>query len=208
MPKIIPEFKIKSIDFKGSFVKPHAIQETERPEYAFIGRSNVGKSSLINTLIERKNFARTSNTPGKTQALNLYVVNNQWNIMDLPGYGYARISKVQRAKWRKMIDQYLSKRPNLVCVLQLVDTRIPPQDIDLEFANWLGENTIPFVIVFTKSDKLKPLELEKNVSIFKNKMLETWESLPSLFITSSETNKGRDEVLNFILETNQNLGGE
>lgn len=204
-PNTIPEYKIKSIEFKGSFVKPHKVEENKRPEYAFIGRSNVGKSSLINTLIERKNFARTSNTPGKTQALNLYVVNNEWNIMDLPGYGYARISKVQRAKWRKMIDEYLNKRPNLVCVLLLVDSRIPPQESDLEFANRLGENSIPFVIVFTKSDKLKPAELEENVRVFKNTMLKTWESLPSDFITSSENRRGREEVLNFILETNQKL---
>ncbi|MEE9373615.1 MAG: ribosome biogenesis GTP-binding protein YihA/YsxC [Saprospiraceae bacterium] len=206
MPKITSGYKIKSIDFKGSFVKPHALQEAKRPEYAFIGRSNVGKSSLINTLVERKNFARTSNTPGKTQTLNLYVINNEWNIMDLPGYGYARISKVQRAKWKKMIDQYLSKRPNLVCVFLLIDSRVEPQQKDLEFADWLGENGIPFVMVFTKSDKLKPSELEKNVTEFKNKMLETWESLPSFFITSSEKNIGRDEVLNFVLETNQKLG--
>ena len=187
-------------------MKPHTLKDVNKPEYAFIGRSNVGKSSLINTLLERKNFARTSNTPGKTQTMNLYIVNGEWNIMDLPGYGYARISKVQRANWRKMINQYLSKRSNLACVFLLVDSRIPPQEIDLEFANWLGENLIPFVIAFTKSDKLKPKELEKNISVFKNKMLETWESLPSLFITSSENKKGRGEVLKFILETNQSIG--
>jgi len=176
------------------------------PEYAFIGRSNVGKSSLINTLTERKNLARTSNTPGKTQALNLYVINESWNIMDLPGYGYARISKRQRAKWERMIYQYLGKRPNLACVFLLVDSRIPPQESDLEFAGWLGGNSIPFVIVFTKTDKLKPSELEENISTFKNKMLESWESLPSTYITSSAKVIGRNEVLNFIEQTNLSIG--
>jgi len=166
----------------------------------------VGKSSLINSLIERKNFARISNTPGKTQSLNLYVVNNEWNIMDLPGYGYARISKVQRARWKKMIDEYLRKRQNLVCVMLLIDSRVPPQKVDIEFANWLGENSIPFILVFTKKDKLKPIELEENIEVFKKKMLETWESLPSYYVTSSETNDGREDVLEFILKTNLEIG--
>lgn len=176
-----------------------------RPEYAFIGRSNVGKSSLINTLIERKNFARTSNTPGKTQTINLYMINDVWNIVDLPGYGYARISKKHRARWEKMIQQYLSKRQNLVCVFILIDSRIPPQDKDLEFINWIGEHAIPFSLVYTKADKLKPKELEENLNAFQKKMLETWESLPSSFVTSSVTREGRDKILHFIDKTNRSL---
>lgn len=155
--------------------------------------------------MERKNYARTSNTPGKTQNLNLYQVNHEWNIMDLPGYGYARISKKERAKWEKMIYNYLEARPNLACVMLLIDSRISPQESDLSFADWLGAHSIPFVIVFTKSDKLKPLELENNISVFQNKMLETWESLPSSFTTSSVSRNGRVEVLNFIDKTNEQL---
>ena len=166
----------------------------------------MGKSSLVNVLIDRKNYARISNTPGKTQHLNLYHINEAWNIMDLPGYGYARISKKERAKWEHMIYQYLDHRPNLSCVFLLIDSRVSPQESDLEFANWLGAHSIPFTIVFTKSDKLKPLELEENISIFKNKMLETWESLPSLFITSSVKKAGRNELLHFIEQTNLSIG--
>lgn len=197
--------KIHSVEFKGSFVNYQDLLLNRNPEYAFIGRSNVGKSSLINTLLDRKNVARTSNTPGKTQTINLYVIDHLWNIVDLPGYGYARISKLQREKWKKMIDAYLLKRKNLINVFLLIDSRIPPQEQDVTFANWLGENSIPFCFVFTKGDKLKATQESDNIKAFHNVMMESWESLPSSFVSSSISKRGKAEILEFILNTNRRL---
>ncbi|MCL4113215.1 UNVERIFIED_CONTAM: hypothetical protein GTU68_002865 [Idotea baltica] len=172
------------------------------PEYAFIGRSNVGKSSLINMLTDQKKLAKTSGTPGKTQTINYFTINEEWYLVDLPGYGYARSSKVQRKKWERFIRDYLSRRMNLMCVCLLIDARIKPQQNDLEFANWMGELQIPFVIVFTKAEKSKPEELEANITAFKNAFLESWEEFPQHFITSATSGMGKDDVLGFIDSVN------
>ncbi len=170
----------------------------ERPEYAFIGRSNVGKSSLINMLCGRKKLAKTSVSPGKTQLINHFLINNEWYLVDLPGYGYARISKKEREKWKKMIDQYLFHRPNLIYTFILIDLRHPPQAIDTGIINNFGMNRLPVALVFTKYDKLKKTEAEANLDDYKTHLLDTWESLPPLFVTSSKTKMGRDEILRFI----------
>ena len=175
----------------------------DRPEYAFIGRSNVGKSSLINMLTHRKKLAKTSSSPGKTILINHFTINDSWYLVDLPGYGYAKRSKTERAKWEKMIKKYLLNRTNLLSVFVLIDSRVPPQANDLEFINWLGMSQIPFVIVFTKADKIKSLQVEKSVDAFKNKLLENWEETPKMIITSSTTGEGRDDVLEFIQDTNK-----
>ncbi len=195
---------IKSSVFVGSFTTVSQCPKPNKPEYAFIGRSNVGKSSIINMLCERKALARVSNTPGKTQTINHFLINERWYLVDLPGYGYAKISKTQRKKWEQFIRSYLNKRSNLQCVFLLIDARIPPQKIDLEFADWMGEMKIPFVIVFTKSDdkKYKP----ENIKVFKNTMLETWNSLPQMFLSSSKKQKGKKEILDFIHDINVQSG--
>ena len=172
------------------------------PEYAFIGRSNVGKSSLINMLVQRRGLAKTSSVPGKTVAINHFIVNDAWYLVDLPGYGYAQHSKKQRDAWRIMINNYITQRRNLVCTFVLVDSRIEPQNNDLGFLGWLGENQMPFCIVFTKADKVSKAELDKNVEAFKARLLEEWEELPPLFITSSEKKQGREEVLDYIEQQN------
>lgn len=168
------------------------------PEYAFIGRSNVGKSSLINMLVQRRGLAKTSSVPGKTVAINHFVVNDAWYLVDLPGYGYAQHSKKTREQWRIMINNYILRRRNLVTTFVLVDSRIEPQNNDLGFMEWMGENRVPFCIVFTKTDKVSKVELERNVEAFKARLLEEWEDLPPMFITSSETGLGRDEILDYI----------
>lgn len=168
------------------------------PEIAFVGRSNVGKSSLINMLVERKGLAKTSATPGKTQLINHFVIENKWHLVDLPGYGYARVSKKDRGKFKGMIYNFLEKRTSLYNTFVLVDSRHDPQKLDLDFINWLGERGLPFSIVFTKSDKMKPLALERNVETYKAKLLESWDELPPIFITSSEKADGRDELLEYI----------
>lgn len=178
------------------------------PEYAFIGRSNVGKSSLINMLCGRKNLAHISVQPGKTRLINHYLINNQWYLVDLPGYGYARTSKKSRQGWQKMIDQYLINRPNLICTFVLIDLRIPPQKSDLGVISGFGENELPLALVFTKYDKLKPGEAEANLEIFKKRLLENWEMLPPYFITSSKTAIGKDDMLDFIDENNQVFDAE
>lgn len=194
---------IKTAYYTGSFVDYRDCPDQDKPEFAFIGRSNVGKSSLINMLTDHKKLAKTSGTPGKTQTINYFTINDEWFLVDLPGYGYARISKKQRAKWERFIRDYLSKRMNLMCVCLLIDSRIKPQKIDLEFADWMGELHIPFVLIFTKSEKLKPEELEKNIEEFKNAMLETWSEVPQYFISSSVTGAGKEQVLSFIEEVNK-----
>lgn len=190
--------EIKKATFKGSWERADQMANIGLPEFAFIGRSNVGKSSLINMLCKHKGLAKTSAQPGKTQTLNMFNIDDRWQICDLPGYGYAKVSKEKRFKFSKMIEHYLQKRENLVCLFVLIDLRIPPQNIDMEFINWCGENAIPFVLVGTKSDKLKPTKLSEQIQTINDKLSETWEELPKFFITSSETAAGREELLDFI----------
>ena len=173
------------------------------PEYAFIGRSNVGKSSLINSVANRKNLAKTSGKPGKTQLINHFIINESWYLVDLPGYGYASVSKKQRLEFAKFIKDYLLERKNLMCLFVLVDSRLKPQKIDLEFMTWLGEKNIPFVICFTKLDKLSKSAIQKNISFYQEEMLKTWEELPKMFFTSSTKSIGQEKVLSFIEKTNK-----
>jgi GTP-binding protein len=172
---------------------------TAIPEYAFIGRSNVGKSSLLNTICNKKNLAKTSSRPGKTQLINHFLINKNWHLVDLPGFGYARVSKTNKKKFQKFITNYFKQRNQLVSAFLLIDIRHEPQPIDLKFMQWLGENYIPFSIVFTKADKLKPAARERNINNYTNKMLETqWEELPPIFITSSLHKTGSEEILTYI----------
>ena len=189
--------------FAGSYPSEAQCPTDGKPEYAFIGRSNVGKSSLINMLTGRKNIAHTSRTPGKTQLINYFLADGQWYLVDLPGYGYARISKRKRQEWRRMIEGYLQKRQTLQCAFILVDANIPPQQNDIDFINWLGESRIPFVIVFTKTDRLKPQDLEKNIDAIRQALHQFWNELPQQFITSSNKSMGREEILKFIGEVNE-----
>lgn len=175
------------------------------PEYAFIGRSNVGKSSLINMLTRKKGLAMTSATPGKTLLINHYIINKDWYLVDLPGYGYAKRGKREMEKLRNLITHYICDRQQLTCLFLLIDSRLTPQKIDLEFIDWLGEEGVPFCIVFTKADKNKQGELRKNVSTFLKTLQETWEELPPHFITSSEKGIGREELLDFVENTNMEL---
>lgn len=175
----------------------------DMPEYAFIGRSNVGKSSLINMLTGRKKLAKISSTPGKTMLINHFKINNNWYLVDLPGYGFAKRSKSERSKWEKMIRKYILNRPSLLTLFLLIDIRIEPQQIDLDFIDWLGISNAPFVITFTKSDKLKLSQIDNNLRKYKNKLQETWEELPPIIVTSSSTDLGKDDVLNFIERTNK-----
>lgn len=175
------------------------------PEYAFIGRSNVGKSSLINMLVERKNLARTSSTPGKTRLINHFKINEKWFLADLPGYGYAKVSKKEREFFGKMIEQYASRRTNLVCFFVLVDSRIPPQQIDLDFIEWLGDSNLPFVILLTKVDKINQKVKSKNLGMLKEELSQSWEELPLIIETSAVKGTGKKEILEFIDDTNQKL---
>lgn len=177
--------------------------DTPRHEYAFIGRSNVGKSSLINMLLDRKDLAKTSSTPGKTMLINYFLVNDSWYVVDLPGYGYAQRSKADRLRLEQMIKDYILNRPQMTNLFVLIDSRHKPQAIDLEFMQWLGENGIPFAIVFTKLDKLKAGEKKKNISKYCEELLATWEELPPIFITSSEDRRGRTELLAYIEQLNE-----
>ena len=197
--------EIKKATFVVSNSDYRKCPDTDLPEYAFIGRSNVGKSSLINMLTSSKNLAKTSEKPGKTQLINHFLINDEWYLVDLPGYGYARTSKTSREKWQKMIEDYMLKREALVNVFVLVDSRIPPQKIDLEFINFLGTNGIPLSIIFTKIDKQKQREIAATVNGYKKALGETWEALPNMFLTSSVTRYGRDAVLNHIADINQEL---
>ena len=193
---------IRKAEFLMSNTRIDRLPNDNIPEYAFIGRSNVGKSSLINMLVQRRGLDKTSSVPGKTVAINHFIVNDAWYLVDLPGYGYAQHSKKQRDAWRIMISNYITQRRNLVTTFVLVDSRLEPQNNDLGFMEWLGENQVPFCIVFTKADKVSKAELDKNVEMFKAKLLEEWEELPPLFITSSEKKQGRDEVLDYIEQQN------
>lgn len=196
---------IKSAEFVKSSGKWQDCPEPNIPEYAFIGRSNVGKSSLINAMMNRKDLAKTSQTPGKTQLINHFFVNEEWYLTDLPGYGYARVSKVQRIDFEKLITNYILNRKNLVNLFVLIDVRHTPQKIDIEFIEWCGENGIPFSIIFTKADKLKPNAVLKNVENYKNELLKTWEGLPEIYITSAEKKEGTEDILSFIAKTNEFL---
>ena len=196
--------KINSVSFVKSSQKWQDCPEPNLPEYAFIGRSNVGKSSLINALMNQKDLAKTSQTPGKTQLINHFLVNEEWYLTDLPGYGYARVSKSQRKDFEKLITNYILNRENLVHLFVLVDIRHLPQKIDLEFIEWCGENQISFSIIFTKSDKMKTqAAAEKSVAEYKKILLETWEELPNIFVTSAEKKLGGEQILDFIEETNK-----
>ena len=173
-----------------------------KPEYAFIGRSNVGKSSLINRLTNKKALAKISGKPGKTRLINHFLINKEWYLVDLPGYGYAEVPKKERLKWEQMIKRYILQRENLYCLFVLIDARHEAQKVDLEFMEWLGISQIPFSIVFTKIDKLKPAELETNLKIYEEKLFETWETLPIYFVTSAETGEGNEELLGYIEKLN------
>jgi len=190
--------KINTAQFITSNTDYQLCPDEDRPEFAFIGRSNVGKSSLINMLVNNKNLAKTSGRPGKTQLINHFLINNHWHLVDLPGYGYAKTSKVNREKWEKFIAEYLTKRRQLTNVFVLLDCRLEPQKIDLEFMNWCGEKEIPFAMVFTKIDKLSSSALSKNLAKYKKEMLKYWEALPPVFTTSSESSFGKEKLLHYI----------
>lgn len=194
---------VKSAEFICSNTQISKLPPPVKPEYAFIGRSNVGKSSLINMLTQKRGLAKTSQTPGKTQLINHFLVNGSWYIVDLPGYGYARVSKSKKEDWDKFIHTYLDKRESLQCVMVLIDSRLEPQKIDLEFCNWLGEKGLSFVLVFTKADKQSSIKTDQNIAKFKKALLATFEETPDYFVTSAETMLGRDELLGFIGKINE-----
>lgn len=190
--------EIKQAEFVISNTDVRKCPESDMPEFAFIGRSNVGKSSLINMLTRHKGLAKTSSTPGKTLLINHFLINKSWYLVDLPGYGYAQRSKTQREQLKKMIDNYVLNREQMYNLFLLIDSRHEPQEIDLEFMRFLGANGVPFSIVFTKADKLSKLRLKTNTETYKKKLLEEWEELPPIFITSSSAAEGRTELLDYI----------
>lgn len=192
------QFVISNTDYKKC-------PQDGKPEYAFIGRSNVGKSSLINMLTNRKKLAMTSSKPGKTQLINHFIINDEWYLVDLPGYGYAQRGKDNREQLRKIIESYILRREQLTCLFLLIDSRHEPQKVDIEFMTWLGENEIPFVIVFTKIDKLSKGKLKDNIETYTTKLHETWEELPPVFLTSSEHKQGDTEILDYIDQINKSL---
>lgn len=196
---------IKSAEFVVSNQDVAKCPNTHIPEYAFIGRSNVGKSSLINMLTNRKNLAKTSGKPGKTQLINHFIINKNWFLVDLPGYGYAKVSKSTKKVFQKFITAYFENRKQLVSAFVLVDIRHQPQPIDLEFMQWLGEHAIPFSIIFTKADKLKPKAIERNIDAYKAVLLETWEEVPNYFVTSSSKGIGKNDLLEYIGAINSSL---
>ena len=196
---------IKSASFVISNSQVSKCPKSKLPEYAFIGRSNVGKSSLINALCNSKNLAKTSSRPGKTQLINHFLINENWHLVDLPGFGYARVSKTQKRVFQKFITNYFKERIQLVTAFLLIDIRHEPQPIDLNFIQWLGKNSIPFSIIFTKADKLKAGAIERNIANYSGKLLETWETLPPKFVTSSVNRSGVENVLAYIDFLNQSL---
>lgn len=197
--------EINKAEFVVSSARLNQCPQTNIPEYAFIGRSNVGKSSLINMLTNNKKLAKISGRPGKTQLINHFKVNDSWFLVDLPGYGYAKVSKVKKAKFQKLIEDYVLERSNLVNLFVLIDSRLEPQKIDLEFMEWLGESQIPFSMIFTKIDKLNGNQLNKNVQRYNKRMLEQWEQLPVQFLSSAESKAGKLEILNYIGTINAKL---
>mgnify|MGYP001300567320 FL=1 len=194
---------IKQAEFIISNTDINKCPKSDKPEYAFIGRSNVGKSSLINMLTERKSLAKVSSKPGKTQLINHYLINKLWFLVDLPGYGYAGVSKTQRYEFAQFIKKYLLNRKNLMCLFVLLDSRLKPQIIDLEFMQWLGKNNIPFVICFTKQDKLSKKESLDNLKHYKEELLENWQELPQIFLSSATKKNGKEDILSFIINTNK-----
>jgi len=198
--------KITSAEFICSNTRVDLCPKEPIPEYAFIGRSNVGKSSLINMLVERKKLAKTSSTPGKTRLINHFRINNEWYLADLPGYGYAKVSKKERESFARMIEKYATRRSNLVCFFVLIDARIPPQQLDLDFIEWLGDSRLPFVIVLTKVDKVTQKVKSKNLGLLKEELSQAWEELPLIFETSAVKGTGKEKVMDFIDQTNQKLG--
>ena len=194
--------QIKSAEFVMSNSDVAKCPKSHLPEYAFIGRSNVGKSSLINMLTNKKSLAKTSGKPGKTRLINHFLINNEWYLVDLPGYGYSKVPKAERLKWEKFLKRYILKRENLYCLFVLIDSRHEAQKVDLEFLEWLGISEIPFSIIYTKTDKLKPEELEINLKAYEEKLFEKWETLPGYFISSTQTNAGKNEILRFIESIN------
>ncbi len=197
--------EITTADYSGSFITITDCPDSKLPEYAFIGRSNVGKSSLINMLTGRKGLAHVSNTPGKTQTINFFLINENWHLVDLPGYGYAKTGKKIRAGFGPMIENYLLKREALVCCFVLIDSNIEPRKNDLEFLGFLGENQVPFAIAYTKCDRLSKAQLDRRLTAFRAALLETWETMPQEFITSAEHRTGREEVLDFIQQVNKTV---
>lgn len=197
--------QIKSAEFVISNSRADQCPNTQLPEYAFIGRSNVGKSSLINCLVGRKSLAMTSSKPGKTLLINHFLVNDEWFLVDLPGYGYAKRSKKETEKLKHLISYYILERQQLTLLFLLIDSRIPPQKIDLEFIDFLGESQIPFAIIFTKTDKSNSNVVQKNVKVFLKELSKTWEELPDYFLSSSQNGKGREDILDFIEKTNVSL---
>ncbi|GGK65704.1 ribosome biogenesis GTP-binding protein YihA/YsxC [Rufibacter glacialis] len=194
---------IKEAKFVTSNTRADLCPQTQLPEYAFIGRSNVGKSSLINMLTNHLKLAKTSSFPGKTQLINHFLINGEWYLVDLPGYGWAKVSKDSREQWRKMVQFYLKNRTNLACVFVLVDSRLPPQKTDLEFIELLGTMGVPFVLIFTKTDKQSGTKTDANIAVFMKTLQETWEELPMYMKSSSTSKEGREEILNFIASVNQ-----
>lgn len=199
---------IKSASFLQSNTDISRLPKPDKPEYAFIGRSNVGKSSLINKLVQRKELAKTSSMPGKTITINHFIVNDEWYLVDLPGYGFAKRSKTDRELWKKMLSDYMTKRTNLINTFVLVDSRIEPQKLDLDFMSFMGENGLPFSIVFTKADKLGKNKLAENIRLYKEELLKYWEELPPVFVTSAETGLGRDEILDAVENWNNVMAND
>ncbi|NCP46406.1 MAG: YihA family ribosome biogenesis GTP-binding protein [Flavobacteriales bacterium] len=197
--------KIKTAEFVISNTKLELCPAPTLPEYAFIGRSNVGKSSLINYLVNNKKLSKTSQTPGKTQLINHFLINEKWYLVDLPGYGYAKTSQKNRLKWQGFISDYILQRENLLNLFVLIDSRLPPQKIDLDFMEWLGEKQIPFAIVFTKIDKVNSSTLNKNLMHYKKEMLKYWEVMPPSFSTSAESKIGGEGILKYIAEINETM---
>jgi len=193
--------QIYNAKFLKSSTKVSQCPQNDLPEYAFIGRSNVGKSSLINMITNNKGLAKTSGTPGKTQLINHFIIDDKWYIVDLPGYGFAKISKAIRAKWEVMISNYLTERKSLICTFILIDIRLKPQAIDLEFLEWLGKKGLAFIIIFTKSDKLKKAQLLQNITDYRDALLSFWDELPLSIISSTKTKTGEKEMLEFIEQT-------